>query len=97
MASPASQAIKQSPLDMQGFISLLTQPLIIGGFTLYGLGALIWLSVLSNWEVSKAYPLVGLGFVLTAIVGFAIGESLSVQRLVGILLICTGVWVVARS
>jgi drug/metabolite transporter (DMT)-like permease len=70
---------------------------VCAGLSLYGIGALLWLGVLSNWDVSKAYPLVGLGFVLTAIIGAMSGESISQQRIVGIALIACGVFVTSRS
>lgn len=73
------------------------QPMVLLGLALYGLGAIVWLSVLSRWDVSKAYPLVGMGFVLTAIVGFFIGEELSAPRWAGVALICLGVALVGRS
>ncbi len=97
MSGSTAQLYKLKPFTLQNFVTLLTQPSILGGFILYGLGALVWLSVLSKWDVSKAYPLVGLGFVFTAMVGALIGEQVSIQRFSGILMICLGVWVVART
>jgi multidrug transporter EmrE-like cation transporter len=77
---------------------LLSNVNLIAGFGLYGAGAVVWLYVLSHWDVSKAYPLVGFGFVLTAAVGYWMAqEQVSALRLAGILLICAGVVLVARS
>ncbi len=76
---------------------MLTTPMVIGGLVLYGLSAVVWLAVLSQWEVSRAYPLVGLGFVLTAIVGYMVGEQVGAMRAAGVLLICLGVALVGRS
>ncbi len=81
----------------RAYIPVLTNKYIIAGFVLYGLGAIVWLSVLSRWDVSKAYPLVGLGFVLTAMVGASMGETVTPVRILGIFLIVVGVWVVART
>jgi len=64
---------------------------------LYGLGAVVWLGVLSKWEVSKAYPLVGLGFAMTAVVGMLLGEQVSLLRFAGVALICSGVVLIART
>lgn len=75
----------------------LLQPMVMLGFVLYGFGAVVWLSVLARWDVSKAYPLVGIGFVMTAAVGYLLGEQLNVQRLFGIALICLGVILVSRT
>jgi drug/metabolite transporter (DMT)-like permease len=70
---------------------------IVGGFVLYGLGAVVWLSVLSKWEVSRAYPMVGLGFVMTAAIGALLGEHVTVYRWLGILLISVGVALIGKS
>jgi len=96
----SSQAVKHALSQSFTFrlpIIILSNKYIFSGFALYGLGAVIWLKVLSAWDVSKAYPLVGIGFGLTAIVGMALGESISALRILGILLICEGVWLVANS
>jgi multidrug transporter EmrE-like cation transporter len=90
------QALAQ-PMSLRLPWIVLTNKFIFGGFALYGLGAVVWLKVLSTWDVSKAYPLVGLGFGLTVIVGMALGESVSALRVLGVLLICEGVWLVANS
>ena len=79
------------------FFDVLTDKYVLGGFLLYGLGAVVWLKVLSEWDVSKAYPLVGMGFLFTVAIGFLVGEQVTVPRAIGVALICTGVLLVARS
>jgi len=70
---------------------------VLGGFVLYGLGAVVWLAVLSKWDVSKAYPLVGFGFALSVGIGAWLGEGVTMQRVVGVTLICLGVFIVGRA
>ena len=72
-------------------------PAVLTGFALYGLGALVWLLVLAEWDVSKAYPLVGLGFAATLLIGWSIGEHVTIVRAIGVVLICAGVALVGRS
>ena len=89
-----------SPAGSAGLHSLLpflTNKWLILGFALYGMGAIVWLSVLAKWDVSKAYPLVGLGFLLSVAVGFALGETVTLLRALGVLLIVLGVFIVALS
>ena len=81
----------------QAMCAVFGNPYIIGGFVLYGLGAVVWLSVLSKWEVSRAYPLVGLGFVLTAVVGAWLGEQVTMSRIAGVLLIAAGVALIGKA
>lgn len=93
----AQFALKAGMATRPQGVAILLQPWVLAGFALYGLGALVWLTVLARWDVSKAYPLVGLGFVATAAIGWAAGEQLSPLRIAGVLLICLGVACVARS
>lgn len=97
MSSSTVKEVISAPYSFKGLATIIFSPHIMAGFMLYGLGALIWLIVLSRWDVSKAYPLVGLGFVLAAIIGLVHGETVSGLRMVGIVLIVSGVAVVARS
>lgn len=87
----------QKPASLSTATAIATQPYILLGFALYGLGAIVWLAVLAKWEVSKAYPLVGLGFAVSTIVGLVIGEEVTLQRAAGVAVICVGVWLVART
>jgi multidrug transporter EmrE-like cation transporter len=78
--------------------AIATSPMILAGFSLYGLGALTWLFVLSSREVSQAYPFVGLGFILTLLVGALVfNEHVNILRVAGTLLIVAGVILVAKS
>jgi drug/metabolite transporter (DMT)-like permease len=72
-------------------------PMVWAGLVLYVGAAGVWLGVLSRWEVSKAYPMVGLGFILTLAVGWALGEQVGVLRAAGVILIAAGVVLVSQS
>jgi multidrug transporter EmrE-like cation transporter len=73
-------------------------PGVLAGLVLYGCGTLLWLTALARVDVSQAYPFVGLGFVLTGILGYMFfGEPLTAQRIAGILVVMGGVWLVAHS
>lgn len=97
MSSSAVKAALSAPLTPKTAWLIATSPYVLAGFALYGLGAVVWLSVLARWDVSKAYPLVGLGFALTLLVGLVAGEQVTPQRAGGVLLICAGVWIVGRT
>ncbi|NBC36508.1 EamA family transporter [Novosphingobium sp. FSY-8] len=82
----------------QGVMAYLLSPWVIGGLGLYGLGAVVWLYVLARLPLSAAYPFVGIGFVLTMLLGVvALGESLSAWRVAGTALIALGCICVSRS
>lgn len=97
MASGEVKEALSNPFTLQTMLIVLSNKFVVGGFMLYGLGAVVWLKVLSSWDVSKAYPLVGLGFALTVIAGLIMGEQVTVVRATGVFIICVGVWIVAFS
>ena len=69
-----------------------------GAMACYGVSILLWMAVLSKVEVSFAYPFLSIGYVVAAIVGWQLfGESLSLTRIAGILVICVGVYLISRS
>jgi drug/metabolite transporter (DMT)-like permease len=77
--------------------SLASQRYLLLGLVLYAVSAVVWLGVLARLEVSKAYPMVGLGFAITVVLGWWVGESVTPLRVAGVLLICLGVALVGRS
>ena len=97
MSSVEVKAAMTQPFGWGTPMAVLTNGFVFGGFLLYGLGAIVWLGVLSKWDVSKAYPLVGLGFALTVVIGLLAGEQVSLLRSGGVVLICVGVFLVSRS
>jgi multidrug transporter EmrE-like cation transporter len=80
------------------FLKASTNLFVLFGLLCYGLGFMVWLIVLSKAEVSYAYPLISLGYVLTALLARVLfGEAVGVTRMVGIFVICFGVFLVARG
>lgn len=79
-------------------IQLIQNPYIVISTLIYVLSLFIWLMVLSRVDLSFAYPLTSLGYIFTAIIGYAfLNEGLSITRFVGILIIIIGVYLVAKS
>jgi len=97
MSGAGVKVILTQPKSFMTIIYILLDKYVVGGFLLYGLGAVVWLGVLSKWEVSKAYPLVGLGFVFSVVVGYLLGEQVTILRVIGVMMICVGVFLVGRS
>jgi len=97
MSSDAVKLVMQQPFSPKTLLVILTDKFVLGGFLLYGVGAVVWLWVLSKWEVSRAYPMVGIGFLVTAAVGAMIGEHITWSRGAGIVMICLGIWFVSNS
>lgn len=80
------------------FVRAFLSPYILLGLGCYVTGFLIWLIVLAKAEVSYAYPLISLGYVLTAVLGWwLLGENVTWIRMAGILITCLGVFLISRS
>lgn len=79
-------------------VRVFTTPVIVGGFALIFTGSIFWLAVISRIPLSVAYPMLSMSYVLgVAGAWLFLGEAVTVQRLVGVAIICTGVVVVTRS
>jgi len=96
MASSGVRAAMAGPFSARTLVPVLFNPHVFLGFALYGLGAVVWLAVLSKWDVSRAYPMVGLGFAVTVAVGFMLGEHVTSARAIGVAMICAGVYLAGR-
>lgn len=78
-------------------LKVITSPFIILGTGCYALSLIVWLLVLSRAEVSYAYPLLSIGYVITAVMGYYLfGDALTLPRLFGIGLIILGVIFITR-
>jgi multidrug transporter EmrE-like cation transporter len=79
-------------------LKLALEPHILGGIACYVVSVVIWIMALSRVEVSIAYPMLSIGYILNALAAwYLFGEAVSPTRLVGIGVIIVGVYVVARS
>lgn len=79
-------------------LSLVKEKFVVLGIVLYISATAIWLVVLSQEEISFAYPLVALGYILVAILGkLVFNENLTFFRIIGILLIILGVYFIVSK
>ncbi|MES2185633.1 MAG: SMR family transporter [Pseudomonadota bacterium] len=79
-------------------LALAFQPFIAGGLACYVVSVVLWIVALSRLEVSVAYPLVSIGYVINALLAWwLLGENVNMQRWCGIAVIIVGVVLVARS
>ncbi|MDI6825934.1 MAG: EamA family transporter [Candidatus Aenigmarchaeota archaeon] len=77
---------------------IVFQRYVFIGIVLYVLASLIWLVVLSKEELSFVYPLISIGYLITAILSkIFFNEILTVFRFFGIILICSGVYLIVMK
>jgi len=79
-------------------LKLAFEPHILGGIGCYVASVVVWILALSRVEVSIAYPMLSIGYVVNAVAAYYLfGEAVSPLRLAGIGVIILGVFIVARS
>jgi hypothetical protein len=70
---------------LAGVFKLFQTPWVIVGFIFYGVAAILWLDVLSKLDFSLAFPLVGLTYVFTLLIGrFFVGAVVGWDRVLGV-------------
>lgn len=71
---------------------------IIAGLGCYVVSVAVWILALTRVQVSVAYPMLSIGYVVNAVAAWALfAEELTLQRLAGIVVIIAGCWLVARG
>ncbi len=80
------------------YIKAIFSPFVFLGLFCYAISMVIWLWVLSKYELSYARPFVSVGYVIVVLYSFFfMGEHITLLRWVGIGLIVVGVVFVAKS
>lgn len=85
-------------INMNTVLLMFTNTYVISGLVLYAMAAFLWLGALSNLNVSFMYPLLSLGYVLTAILGLMfLQEHVTWLRWSGIGLVIMGCFLILRT
>ena len=79
-------------------LAVAGNPYIVAGLACYVVSVGVWIGALSRVEVSIAYPMLSIGYVVNALAAwYLFGEAVTMQRWLGIGFIVIGVWLLARS
>lgn len=88
--------VKPSPVVVLS--SIFTQWQVTAGFVCYGLSSLLYLVALSRLDLSYAYPMVAISYVLVTFLSWRfLGEPVPMMRALSLAVICLGVIGVAFS
>ena len=83
---------------LQTLIMMFSNPNVVLGLGLYVCASLIWLVVLSRVDLSFAYPMMGLSYVVVLLISqFFLKENVVPLRWFGAFVICTGVVLISRT
>jgi multidrug transporter EmrE-like cation transporter len=91
--------VQASAGAMAFVLSVVRQPIFIGGFVLFGLASLLYMRVLTSIPLSTAYPVfVSIAFAIVAVGAMMLfGERLSTTKLLGGALLLGGIFFISRG
>lgn len=104
-----AQVVLRKAMLTAGALPSISQPIALGlhlignvwlwaGMFCYAASIGLWLAVLARVQVSVAYPMLSIGYVIAATLGVAfLGETVGPARIAGIALICGGVFLISRT
>lgn len=79
-------------------LKVMANPPILTGLLMYVMSVGVWLLVLSRVQVSYAYPMLSIGYIVNALAAnYLFGEPLTSMRMLGIFIIIAGVYLVAQG
>ncbi|MCX5750175.1 MAG: EamA family transporter [Candidatus Saganbacteria bacterium] len=79
-------------------ISIIFNPFVFMGLSCFAFSSVLWLVILSRFQLSFVYPMVSMAYVAVAILSlFFFKESVTWVRWMGIFTICLGVFLISRS
>lgn len=79
-------------------LKVFSQLPILAGLACYGFSVIVWIIGLSRTDVTIAYPMLSLGYVVSAIGAYMfLGEVVSPQRMLALGVIVVGVALLART
>jgi multidrug transporter EmrE-like cation transporter len=92
----------QVPADAMGKVgfiaSLLMNPWVITGIVATFLAGVSWMLTMTRFEIGYAYPFVSLNYVIVLAASVLLfHESLSATKVVGTILVVTGIVVISRG
>jgi multidrug transporter EmrE-like cation transporter len=89
-------------LDMHSLLSsagsLATNLWLWLGLICYAISVVVWILALSRVDVSIAYPMLSIGYIVNAVAAWHLfDEPMNLGKVVGIGIIIVGVYILARS
>lgn len=97
MKTGMNQVGQINALSISTLVRMFTNVYVLLGFAAYAGSSLVYLMALSKLELSFAYPMVGLGYVIVVFLSWLLfKEPVSPARWAGVLMICGGAFLIGR-
>ncbi len=79
-------------------LTLLLRPWVISALVSAFAASLFWMATMTKFELSRAYPFMALNFVLVTLIAVPLfGESVSMGKVLGIVLVTAGLVLLSRG
>jgi drug/metabolite transporter (DMT)-like permease len=79
-------------------LSLATLPAFYAALAIYGLSTLLWIYILRDIPLSRAYPFTALAFVITPILSVIFfGDQLTFRYVAGVAALTVSLWLIATA
>lgn len=96
--------LQLGPLTLQSeqlwssLLRMATNPFVIIGLLIYAAGTVFWLAALSSVDLGFAYSFASLSYIVMLVASWQLfNENISPLRLLGVLVISVGVFLISRS
>jgi drug/metabolite transporter (DMT)-like permease len=74
------------------------RPWVLSGLFSTFLAGIAWMLAMTKFEISYAFPFVSLNYIIILLAGFFLfGESISIVKLTGCIIIVIGIFVISRG
>ena len=88
----------ERPPPLVALRSIFTNRLVFSGFACYGLSSLLYIVALSRLDLSYAYPMIAISYVMVAVLAWRfLNEPIPALRVVGLVVVMVGVTILAFS
>ncbi len=80
------------------FFILFTTPLVLLALFMFAASSITWFIAISKADLSFAYPLLGMGYAIVAILSWLLfNDNMTSIRVIGLVFVFTGVFMMSRS
>jgi undecaprenyl phosphate-alpha-L-ara4N flippase subunit ArnF len=78
-------------------VKLIFDPFVFSGFISAFIASLFWMAAMTKFEITQAYPFMSLAPALVFIIGILfLGETYTIGKLIGLILIMIGIFVTVK-
>ena len=93
-----SRLMGDMPFGVEWVAKAITSPLILGVLFCEILSFVIWMQILAKYDISKAFPISGITYILILCTGwFLFYEPIMILQLIGFALIIIGVCLIGSA